>query len=51
MTIHSPTSGTSRRLAAFLLKTATVLTFGLAASVSVAQTAGSYSVTNILSDG
>jgi uncharacterized protein (TIGR03118 family) len=51
MTIHPRTSGTSRRLAAFLLRTATVLTFGLAAAASVAQTAGSYSVTNIISDG
>ena len=41
----------SRRLAAFLLKGAAALTLSLAAAAGMAQTAGSYSLTNIISDG
>jgi uncharacterized protein (TIGR03118 family) len=45
------TAATHRRLAASLLKGAAVITMTLATAAGVAQTAGSYSLTNILSDG
>jgi uncharacterized protein (TIGR03118 family) len=48
MTIQ-PTA--SHRLAAFLVKAAAALTLSLATAAGVAQTAGSYSLTNIISDG
>jgi uncharacterized protein (TIGR03118 family) len=40
-----------RNLAAFLLKGAAALTLTLATAAAMAQTAGSYSLTNIISDG
>ena len=48
MTIHSLTL---RRVAAFLHTGATVLALTLASASGFAQTAGSYSLTNIISDG
>lgn len=51
MTNSSNVAAGPRRLAALLLKTATILTLGFAAVAGVAQTAGSYSLTNIISDG
>jgi uncharacterized protein (TIGR03118 family) len=51
MTIQPTTAATPRRLAALLLKGAAALTLSLATVSGVAQTAGSYSLTNIISDG
>jgi len=48
MTIQSTAP---RRLAALLVKGAAVLTLSLATAAGLAQTAGSYSLTNIISDG
>jgi uncharacterized protein (TIGR03118 family) len=45
------TAATCRRPAAFLLKSVAALTLTLASAAGVAQTAGSYSLTNIISDG
>jgi len=50
--IHSFAAGTTpRRIAAVLLKAVTLFTLGSAAVAGFAQTAGSYSLTNIISDG
>jgi hypothetical protein len=51
MTTQLTSAATSRRLAAFLLKGAASLTLSLATAAGMAQTAGSYSLTNIISDG
>ncbi|NYF77806.1 TIGR03118 family protein [Granulicella arctica] len=51
MTLKPAAAATHRRIAAFFLKAATVVTLGLAATASFAQTAGSYNLTNIISDG
>lgn len=51
MIIETRAAAASRRFAASLLKGAAVLTLALATASAFAQTAGSYSLTNILSDG
>ncbi|SEF77448.1 TIGR03118 family protein [Bryocella elongata] len=51
MTTQSSVPAKSRHVAALLLKGAAALTLTLATAASVAQTAGSYSITNIISDG
>jgi hypothetical protein len=51
MTIQPTAAATPRGLAAFLLKGAALLTLGLTTAAGIAQTAGSYSLTNIISDG
>lgn len=51
MTTLPTTAGTARRLAAHLIQGAAALTLTLATSAGLAQTAGSYSLTSIISDG
>ena len=51
MITHPTVPAKSRSLARFLLQGAAVLTLSIATLSGVAQTAGSYSLTNIISDG
>jgi uncharacterized protein (TIGR03118 family) len=48
---HPSVLAKSRSVAAFLLKGAAALSLTLATAAAIAQTAGSYSLTNIISDG